>query len=102
MASTDREPFWYTYASFFTVCLYVLGRAETLPERFAIKPSSVDAADRENKAFMLLYLSPPVLVLLPLRARPEPALNFKRARRHRRQPQVSVRIDPFIETGTDN
>jgi hypothetical protein len=58
MASTDGEPFWYTYASFFTVCLYVLGHVETLPERFAFKPSSVDAVDRENMALMLLYLSP--------------------------------------------
>jgi len=40
------------------ICRYVLGQAKRLLERFPFKPSSVEAADRENMAFMLLYLSP--------------------------------------------
>lgn len=39
-------------------CAVLLKQAKKTLERFPFKPSSVEAADRENIAFMLLYLSP--------------------------------------------
>lgn len=39
-------------------CLWVFTSARRMLERFPFKPQSVEAADRENIAFMLLYLSP--------------------------------------------
>lgn len=41
-----------------TACILLLKQARKSLERFPFKPSSVEAADRENIAFMLLYLSP--------------------------------------------
>lgn len=40
------------------VCIYLLRQAKTVLERFTFTMSSVEPADRENIAFMLLYLSP--------------------------------------------
>lgn len=40
------------------ICLYLLRYAIKNLERFSFTPASVEAADRENVAFMLLYLSP--------------------------------------------
>ena len=40
------------------ICATLLARAKALLERFSFSLSSVEAADRENIAFMLLYLSP--------------------------------------------
>lgn len=39
-------------------CIWVFRSARGLLERFSFKPQSVEPADRENIAFMLLYLSP--------------------------------------------
>jgi hypothetical protein len=39
-------------------CAVLLSKAKKLLERFSFKLSTVEAADRENIAFMLLYLSP--------------------------------------------
>jgi hypothetical protein len=39
-------------------CLALLSAARSQLERFPFTPRSVEAADRENVAFMLLYLSP--------------------------------------------
>ncbi|MFK8254198.1 hypothetical protein [Ancylobacter terrae] len=39
-------------------CAWLLKQAKKYLERFPFKPASVEAADRENIAFMLLYLSP--------------------------------------------
>ncbi|MER8646714.1 hypothetical protein [Mesorhizobium sp. M1252] len=39
-------------------CLVVFRRAPQVLERFPFQPQSVEAADRENVAFLLLYLSP--------------------------------------------
>lgn len=39
-------------------CIVLLQRGKKDLERFPFKPQSVEAADRENVAFMLLYLSP--------------------------------------------
>lgn len=39
-------------------CQAILKAAKTHLERFPFKAASVEAADRENMAFMLLYLSP--------------------------------------------
>lgn len=40
------------------VCWFLLGAAKNNLERSNFKPTAVEAADRENIAFMLLYLSP--------------------------------------------
>ncbi|WP_423142853.1 hypothetical protein ACOYW6_05755 [Parablastomonas sp. CN1-191] len=40
------------------LCAVLLSRARSLIERFNFQFSTVEAADRENIAFMLLYLSP--------------------------------------------
>jgi len=40
------------------ICLYLLVLARTRLEEFPLTLKSVEAADRENIAFMLLYLSP--------------------------------------------
>lgn len=40
------------------VCVYLLRQAGSSLERFPLKITSVEPADRENIAFMLLYLSP--------------------------------------------
>jgi hypothetical protein len=40
------------------ICVYLLRQARTSLERFPLKIISVEPADRENIAFMLLYLSP--------------------------------------------
>lgn len=39
-------------------CIWVFQKAKQVLERFSFQPESVEAADRENIAFMLLYLSP--------------------------------------------
>jgi hypothetical protein len=39
-------------------CVWLLRKARHVLERFPFQPKSVEAADRENIAFMLLYLSP--------------------------------------------
>lgn len=39
-------------------CVYLFNKAHSVLERFPFQMSSVEAADRENIAFMLLYLSP--------------------------------------------
>ena len=41
-----------------TICIWLFGQSKRQLERFPFKPVSVEAADRENIAFMLLYLSP--------------------------------------------
>lgn len=40
------------------ICLFLLGFAKKKLERFPFRAAAVEAADRENIAFMLLYLSP--------------------------------------------
>ena len=40
------------------ICVSLLRKARRTLERFTFYPESVEAADRENIAFMLLYLSP--------------------------------------------
>ncbi|MCI2023588.1 MAG: hypothetical protein LKJ63_03175 [Acetobacter fabarum] len=40
------------------ICVYLLRQARTSLERFPLNITSVEPADRENIAFMLLYLSP--------------------------------------------
>lgn len=40
------------------ICVYLLRQARTSLERFPLTITSVEPADRENIAFMLLYLSP--------------------------------------------
>jgi hypothetical protein len=40
------------------VCILVLDQSKAKLERFPFKPVSVEAADRENVAYLLLYLSP--------------------------------------------
>ena len=39
-------------------CIWLFRTAKRVLERFPFQPESVEAADRENVAFMLLYLSP--------------------------------------------
>src|SRR3546814_20141319 len=39
-------------------CVYLFNKAHSVLERFPFQMSSVEAADRETIAFMLLYLSP--------------------------------------------
>jgi hypothetical protein len=41
-----------------SICIIVLWLAKNNLERFTFKPSSVEAADRENVAYLMLYLSP--------------------------------------------
>lgn len=45
-------------AALIGICIFLFKQAKRHLERFSFTPVSVEAADRENIAFMLLYLSP--------------------------------------------
>lgn len=63
LAFQDSSYYWaggLTLACIFLIlcCAFLLRRASSVLERFPLQLQSVEAADRENIAFMLLYLSP--------------------------------------------